>query len=204
MTQNSQPTLADLIDLRLNRRGLIRGAAALAAASPFAAAAQEAGPSSLTFKELAHTLNEQHHVAEGYDMPGADPLGRPGPGRRAGLRPANQTAEAQARQFGYNNDYLGFFPLPHGSKAQRPRPAGRQPRIHQHQPDVPRPRRRPRGRQPRQRRAGRGEMAPRMAAVRGRDPRARAAAGLVSRDSRCNRRITRRHADADQRPGRRP
>ena len=41
-------TIADLIDLRLNRRGLMRGVAALAAASPFAAAAQEAGPSSLT------------------------------------------------------------------------------------------------------------------------------------------------------------
>ena len=82
----TQPTLADLIDFRLNRRGLIRGAAATAAISPFSAVAQEAGPSSLTFKELAHTLDERQHVAEGYDMQVLDPLGRSGAGRCAGVR----------------------------------------------------------------------------------------------------------------------
>ena len=100
MTQNSQPTLADLIDLRLNRRGLIRGAAALAAASPFAAAAQEAGPSSLTFKELAHTLNEQHHVAEGYDMQVLIRWGDPVVAGAPAFEVANQTAAAQEKQFG--------------------------------------------------------------------------------------------------------
>ena len=30
--------------------------------------------------------------------------------------PANQTAAAQEKQFGYNNDYLGLHPLPAGSK----------------------------------------------------------------------------------------
>jgi secreted PhoX family phosphatase len=31
--------------------------------------------------------------------------------------PANLSAAAQEKQFGYNNDYLGLHPLPHGSKA---------------------------------------------------------------------------------------
>src|SRR5205085_3899405 len=99
MTETT-PTLAELIDQRLGRRGLMRGAAALAAASPFAAAAQEAGPSSLTFKELAHTLDDKHHVAEGYELQvlirWGDPLMPDAPAFDA----ANQSAAAQDRQFG--------------------------------------------------------------------------------------------------------
>jgi secreted PhoX family phosphatase len=117
MIQNSPPTLADLIDRRLNRRNLMRGAAALAAASPFAAAAQEAGPSSLAFRELAHTLNGQHHVAEGYDMQVLIRWGDPVLAGAPAFDPANQTAAAQEKQFGYNNDYLGLHPLPPGSTA---------------------------------------------------------------------------------------
>ncbi|TMJ31527.1 MAG: PhoX family phosphatase [Alphaproteobacteria bacterium] len=112
----SQPTLADLIDLRLDRRGLIRGAAALAAASPFAAVAQEAGPSSLTFKELAHTLDDKQHVADGYDMQVLIRWGDPVMADAPAFNAANQTAAAQEKQFGYNNDYLGLYPLPYGSK----------------------------------------------------------------------------------------
>ncbi len=117
MTKTDPPTLADLIDLRLGRRGLVRGAAALAVASPFAAAAQEAGPSSLTFKELGHALNEQQHVAEGYDMQVLIRWGDPVVAGAPAFDPANQTAAAQEKQFGYNNDYLGLHPLPAGSKA---------------------------------------------------------------------------------------
>jgi len=117
MTQpTAQPTLADLIDVRLNRRGLIRGATALAAVSPFTAVAQEAGPSTLTFKELAHTLNEQQHVAEGYDMQVLIRWGDPVVAGAPVFDPANLTAAAQEKQFGYNNDYLGLHPLPPGSK----------------------------------------------------------------------------------------
>ena len=55
--------------------------------------------------------DEKHYVADGYD---ADILIRWGdpvlPGAPA-FHPQKQTAEAQAKQFGYNNDYLGYFPL---------------------------------------------------------------------------------------------
>ena len=116
MTQSSQPTLADLIDLRLNRRGLLRGAAALAAASPFAAGAQEAGPSTLRFKELAHTYDPQQHVADGYDMQVLIRWGDPVVAGAPAFDPANQTSAAQEKQFGYNNDFLGLHPLPPGSR----------------------------------------------------------------------------------------
>ena len=74
MSQPSRPpirqlTLADLIDFRLNRRGLIRGTAPGSAVSPFSVATEEAGLSSPIFKELAHTVEERQLVAEGYDAP---------------------------------------------------------------------------------------------------------------------------------------
>jgi secreted PhoX family phosphatase len=115
MTQPN-PTIADLIDQRLGRRGLMRGAAALAATSPFAAAAQPAGPSSLTFKELAHTLDDKQHVAEGYEMQVLIRWGDPVLADAPPFDPANQTGTAQEKQFGYNNDYLGLYPLPAGSQ----------------------------------------------------------------------------------------
>jgi hypothetical protein len=115
MTQSS-PTLAQLIDLRLSRRGLLGGAAAVAAVSPFAASAQN-GPSSLTFKELAHTLDDKQHVAEGYDMQVLIRWGDPVVAGAPAFDPAHLTAAAQEKQFGYNNDYLGLHPLPYGSKA---------------------------------------------------------------------------------------
>jgi secreted PhoX family phosphatase len=114
MTQSS-PTLAQLIDLRLSRRGLLGGAAAVAAVSPFAASAQN-GPSSLTFKELAHTLDDKQHVAEGYAMQVLIRWGDPVVASAPAFDPAQLTAAAQEKQFGYNNDYLGLHPLPYGSK----------------------------------------------------------------------------------------
>ena len=91
----TQPTIADLIDHRLNRRGLIRGAAALAAASPFAASAQVGGPSTLTFKELAHTLDDKQHVADGYDMQVLIRWGDPVLADAPPFDPANPAAAAQ-------------------------------------------------------------------------------------------------------------
>jgi secreted PhoX family phosphatase len=117
MNRKTTPTIGQLIHQRLDRRTLMRGAAALGAISPFAASAQAAGPSSLTFKELAHTLDDKQHVADGYDMQvlirWGDPLL---PGAPA-FDPANLTATGQEKQFGYNNDYLGLYPLPLGSRA---------------------------------------------------------------------------------------
>jgi hypothetical protein len=116
------PTMGDLIARRFSRRDLTRGALATAAVAAVALphAAVTAGGSMaqgaiaaarFDFKEVAAGFDDKHHVAEGYD---ADVLicwgDRVLPDAPT-FDPAKQTAAAQARQFGYNNDFLGFLPL---------------------------------------------------------------------------------------------
>lgn len=122
-----EPTIGDLIEARLSRRGLLKGAVASAAvlgtvgggllvADAVNGGAHAAGgTSSLTFRELPHGYDDGFHVSEGHDatvlMRWGDPVERDAPA----FDVLNQTAAAQARQFGYNNDYVGFLPLPKGT-----------------------------------------------------------------------------------------
>ena len=56
-------------------------------------------------------MDETHHIAEGYR---ADVLLRWGDPLFADLPafdPRQQSAAAQLKQFGYNNDYIAFFPI---------------------------------------------------------------------------------------------
>ncbi len=116
------PTFQEVFNARLNRRGFLRaagattalGAAALTMTSGLAYAN---GKTSLTFTELPHGYDENFHVAPGYN---ANVLIRWGDAVEAdapAFDPMNQSADAQSKQFGYNNDYIGFLPLPFGSKS---------------------------------------------------------------------------------------
>ncbi|GLQ57306.1 PhoX family protein [Devosia nitrariae] len=116
----ANPTMGEIISARFSRRGFLKGSLAVSAiaatVSPLALMqAQEAraeeGGSAFSFTEIEAGVDETHHVAEGYD---ADILLRWGDAvlpNAPEFDPANQTAEAQAMQFGYNNDYVGFIPL---------------------------------------------------------------------------------------------
>ena len=117
MTDN--PTMGELIGARFSRRGFLQGSLAVSAiaatVSPLAllsarpARAQEG--SAFAFTEIEAGIDENHHIAEGYD---ADILLRWGDAVLADapeFDPTNQTAPAQAKQFGYNNDYVGYIPL---------------------------------------------------------------------------------------------
>ncbi len=67
--------------------------------------------SAFSFEEVEAGIDEKHHVAAGYD---ADVLLRWGDGifvDSPRVDPRNQTAESQAKQFGYNNDYVGYIPI---------------------------------------------------------------------------------------------
>jgi uncharacterized protein len=118
---NDAPSIGELIEQRLNRRDAMRGLLGAGAVATFSqvpvAMAQDSGPSTLTFKELAHTLDDKQHVAEGYDMQVVIRWGDPVVAGAPAFDPANLTAAAQEKQFGYNNDYLGLYALPAGSRS---------------------------------------------------------------------------------------
>jgi secreted PhoX family phosphatase len=117
---SANPTMGDIIATRYNRRDLLRNSLAVAAitatVSPLALAAgrraEAAAPeASFGFTEIEAGVDETHHVAPGYR---ADILIRWGdpvlPGAPA-FDPNAQSAAAQKQQFGYNNDFVGFFPI---------------------------------------------------------------------------------------------
>ncbi|TKT76898.1 PhoX family phosphatase [Aquamicrobium sp. LC103] len=118
---SDNPTMGEIIAKRFSRRDLLKGALAVSAISATVAPlalisadkARAGGTgSAFSFPEVAAGVDENHHVAEGYDadvlLRWGDPLFPDAPE----FDPTAQTAESQRRQFGYNNDYVGYIPLP--------------------------------------------------------------------------------------------
>ncbi|NBJ13400.1 PhoX family protein [Microvirga arsenatis] len=114
-------TMGEIIATRFNRRDLLRGSLAVAAISATvgtrALAANEqpakkvSNAISFDFKEIEAGVDQTHHVAEGYDVQVLLRWGDPIFADAPEFDPMNQTAEKQARQFGYNTDFIGFIPL---------------------------------------------------------------------------------------------
>jgi len=105
-----------LIRARLSRRAALAGLAAVAAVAPIGAGrAGVPGPASTRFREVPHGEDAGDQVADGYRrrvlIAWGDPLHADAPG----LDIADQSAVSQARQFGYNCDFVAFHPLPAGS-----------------------------------------------------------------------------------------
>jgi secreted PhoX family phosphatase len=115
---SANPTMGEVIASRFNRRDLMRGVLAVTAISatmgPLALAAArkaQAATPSFGFAEIEAGVDEKHHVAPGYVSEVLIRWGDPVlPGAPA-FDPMNQSAAAQKQQFGYNNDFVGYFPL---------------------------------------------------------------------------------------------
>lgn len=97
--------------------GLAAGLPALAPSPAARAAPARAGgnPSTLGFVQPAHEITDGHRVAAGYHAEVLIRWGGPLFADAPPFRPGHPTAAAQARQFGYNNDFTAFMPLPVGS-----------------------------------------------------------------------------------------
>ncbi|GJD97534.1 PhoX family protein [Methylobacterium iners] len=119
---SANPTFGDVVAARFDRRDLLRGLLGVGAIAAVvtpralaagAAQAADGAPAPLfPFTELKAGTDERHHVAPGHDAEVLIRWGDPVlPGAPA-FDPQNQSAEAQAKQFGYNNDFVGYFPMP--------------------------------------------------------------------------------------------
>ena len=117
---NLQLTIGDVINARYGRRDILRGMLGVTATTALFGTSAMVAPrqasaatadSRYVFDELAWGNDETHHVADGYDanvlLRWGDPITADAPE----FDVMNQTAAAQLKQFGYNNDYVGFVPL---------------------------------------------------------------------------------------------
>lgn len=113
-------TFAELADIRFSRRaaltGLLATSALTAVGGLIPSKAQAATPtSSLQFAEIPHGMDDKLHVAEGYDaqilLRWGDKVAADAPE----FDPMTQSGASQAKQFGYNCDFIAYMPLPAGS-----------------------------------------------------------------------------------------
>ncbi|WP_050930294.1 PhoX family protein [Aestuariivita boseongensis] len=116
---NLSRTIGDVINARYGRRDVLRGMLGVSATTALfgstalvAPRGADAAPASrYVFDELAWGNDATHHIADGYEanilLRWGDPITADAPD----FDVMNQTAEAQLKQFGYNNDYVGFWPL---------------------------------------------------------------------------------------------
>ncbi|WP_108680837.1 PhoX family phosphatase [Methyloceanibacter sp. wino2] len=114
-------TIGDVIARRYSRRDIMKGALGVTAATalfgPAALAASKAEAASVgdrfSFDEVAAGANEYHHVAEGYDAKVLLSWGDPvcADVQDKPFDPRTLTAEEQEYRFGYNNDYIAYFPI---------------------------------------------------------------------------------------------
>jgi len=112
-------TIGDIINARYHRRDVMRGMLGVAAIASVlspslllaACSDDEPDVDSFHFPEVASGVDETHHVAEGYDAQVLLRWGDPVFADAPAFDPRRQSAAAQLRQFGYNNDYVGFIPL---------------------------------------------------------------------------------------------
>ncbi|HEV8558989.1 MAG TPA: PhoX family phosphatase [Actinophytocola sp.] len=116
----------DVVSGIISRRGILRTGAVLAVAGAGAAAlggtvaaaepdgagpGHQRGPRGVNFTPVAPNVEDRVVIPEGYEQSVVIRWGDPVlPGAPA-FDFANQTAAAQAKQFGFNNDYCGMVPL---------------------------------------------------------------------------------------------
>jgi secreted PhoX family phosphatase len=118
VNRSTEPGIAELISRRLLLKGMAAGGAfgLFGCATAGAGALGEGdGSAPLGFTEIGRTKDDRHHVAPGYTaqvlIRQGDPIKRGAPQ----YRPGQQTGAEQEQQFGTDNDFIAYMPLPRGS-----------------------------------------------------------------------------------------
>lgn len=121
---SSNRSFADVLDTRLSRRRLLKGAAAVAAVGSMPLAGCATGGSRrepvLGFTGISTSTADAVRVPQGYTAnvlyAWGDPVGHQS-GSPAFRQDAGNTADEQALQAGMHHDGIHYFPLPYGSSS---------------------------------------------------------------------------------------
>jgi len=118
--RSKDETFAEVVQRRLSRRGFLKGGlagASLLVLGPVILGRRDdvaAAPEpTLTFQPIALSEEDRVIVSPGYAVTVLIRWGDPIHPDAPAFDVKHQTAERQALQFGYNCDWLDFFPLPH-------------------------------------------------------------------------------------------
>jgi len=130
---NSSDCFEEVLNKYLHRRRFLKSSAALGAAlvlpscgeseqaanssSSPKASKKPTSPTSLTFKELEHGLDETLSVADGYESQVLIRWGDPLFDGVSEFNPYELNASEQSKRFGFNNDFIGFVPHSFGSNS---------------------------------------------------------------------------------------
>ena len=120
---SSAPSFEEVVRQRMGRRGALKallvvsGGAAGAALSSGKVAAAGYAPGELTYGALPLNVADQVSLAAEFKHDVLISWGDPVVAGAPVFDIANQTAAKQAQQFGFNNDYTAFAPLPYGSNS---------------------------------------------------------------------------------------
>ena len=119
LNPRTEETLGSVVLKRYGRRDVLKHALATSALSLVlglpsnrsGAAEAAAAESRYRFSEVEAGVDRTHHVADGHSseilLRWGDPVFEDAPA----FDPRDQSVEKQLRQFGYNNDFIGFVPL---------------------------------------------------------------------------------------------
>ena len=118
VNRSANDTLTSIIERRLSRRTAIKGALASASALVLGAgglrpgSARSQSPTGLAFRAITPSTEDRVIVADGYTYHVVARWGDPIVEGAPAFDLDAQSAERQARQFGFNCDHLGWFSLP--------------------------------------------------------------------------------------------
>ena len=115
------PTLDKVISVRYSRRSWLKSALAMSTIASVGGLsgglprAAKAAYDRFPFTEIERGVDTHHHVAPGYNADILLRWGDPITANAPVFDPTQQSPASQEMQFGYNNDFVGYLPLPFGS-----------------------------------------------------------------------------------------
>jgi len=118
-TNNLSSIIDKVAEKSINRRDLFKLSAGVTALSTIGCAPlpnpTDAQQKPFTFTEIQSGVDGNTHVPEGYEADVLISWGHSLVKDLPNFDPHQQTLDGQLKRFGYNNDFLGYLPLPAGS-----------------------------------------------------------------------------------------